>query len=213
VNIDPTNRIGGAPVVKVRDALRRFRYSSFGPDGLAAYLVGTGGAAEVMAGLLEAGYVEPTDGGRHVELTQAGVRFTNASARPPVRRAVAERHLAAFLERVEAVNADDDLLYVVERVTLFGSMLDPSAAKVSDVDLCVELRPRYPEDHSARSRARVEAAAAGGRRFPNLTEQLFWPQREVELVLKARSPVLSVGIGPEDTVIPEGEPRRAIYQR
>jgi hypothetical protein len=59
----------------------------------------------------------------------------------------------------------------------------------------------------------VEAAAAGGRRFPNLTEQLFWPQREVELVLKARSPVLSVGVGLEDTVIPEGEPRRAIYER
>lgn len=72
-----------------------------------------------------------------------------------------QRHLAGFLERVEAVNGDDDLLYSVDRVTLFGSMLDASAAKVSDVDLCVDLCPRYPEDR----------------------------------------------------VIPEGEPRRVVYER
>ena len=198
----------------VRDALRRlWDHSSFGADELARLLGGDGDGDEVLAGLLEEGFAEQVDGGPSVGLTQAGVRLRNATARRPVRREVAERHLAAFLERVEAVNGDDDLLYFVDRVTLFGSMLDASVAQVSDVDLCVDLRPRYPEDHTERSQARAEEAAGRGRHFGNLTEWLFWSQREVEPLLKARSFVLSIGIGPEERVISEGEPRRVIYER
>ncbi len=214
MNIDPASTIGGAPAVKVRDALRRlWDDSSFGADDLASTLGDDGNGDEVLAGLVEEAFAEHVDGGPSVGLTPAGVRLRNATARRPVSREVADRHLSAFLERVEEVNGDDDLLYLVDRVTLFGSMLDASVAKVSDVDLCVDLSPRYPEEHTERSRARSAEAESRGRRFSNLIERVSWPQREVELMLKARSPVLSIGIGPEERVISEGERRRVIYER
>ncbi|MGW4370477.1 nucleotidyltransferase domain-containing protein [Nocardia takedensis] len=66
-----------------------------------------------------------------------GGAFKNASAAKPVHRATAEAALAKFLARVREVEADPMSLYVVERVILFGSMLDPDRDRVSDVDLAI----------------------------------------------------------------------------
>ena len=58
-------------------------------------------------------------------VTQAGRRFSVASAAKPVTRATAEKALAEFLDRVEQVNRDSYFLGKAVRVVLFGSMLKP----------------------------------------------------------------------------------------
>jgi hypothetical protein len=47
-----------------------------------------------------------------------------ASAARPVFRKTAERVLAEFLERAKEIKESDTYLYMVNRVIMFGSMLD-----------------------------------------------------------------------------------------
>jgi predicted nucleotidyltransferase len=111
-------------------------------------------------------------------------------------RETAERHHEEFLERVRELNADDGYLYRCVRVVVFGSYLDPDAARLSDVDLAIELAPRYEgEEFDRRYDERIQHALARGRRFSNIVEQAAWPQNEVRRFLKAGSRVISL----EDT--------------
>jgi hypothetical protein len=54
----------------------------------------------------------------------------------------AEKALREFLTRVERVNCDRQFLGRVNRVVLFGSMLREDVARVSEVDLAVEVLPK-----------------------------------------------------------------------
>ena len=58
--------------------------------------------------------------------TIRGNALAGARASAPVRRAVAERHLEAFLERVRAANANPAFFNWVDDVVLLGSLLDPA---------------------------------------------------------------------------------------
>jgi predicted nucleotidyltransferase len=116
------------------------------------------------------------------------------NARPLVRREVAERHLARFLDRVREVNDSSYWLFLVDRVLLFGSMLDAERERVRDVDLAVDLVPRTTDAdlHQTRMVERSAEAAQRGRRFKNVTERVAWGELEVYRFLKARSPYLSI---------------------
>lgn len=76
--------------------------------------------------------------------TSKGYALANASAAKPVHRARAEKALTGFLHRVEQAATDPMNLWVVDRVILFGSMLDPTRQRVSDVDLAVRLVENEP---------------------------------------------------------------------
>lgn len=71
--------------------------------------------------------------------TSKGHALANASAAKPVHRATAEKALASFLQRVEQAATDPMNLWIVDRVVLFGSMIDATRQRVSDVDLAVRL--------------------------------------------------------------------------
>lgn len=77
-----------------------------------------------------------------VELTTHGHAAANASFARPVKRATAQRHLDALLERVEALNADPEAKATVEGVWLFGSFTDPQVDRVGDVDVILDVAPR-----------------------------------------------------------------------
>jgi flagellar biosynthesis regulator FlaF len=51
---------------------------------------------------------------------------------------------------------------------------------------------RASKEFEAQSQKRVEFAQAKGRRFSNIVEYLYWPEREVMLHLKARTRCLSL---------------------
>jgi hypothetical protein len=66
-----------------------------------------------------------------------GKSLAKARIGPPVPRIVAEGLVRDVLSRVIEVNRDLTATHLITRVTMFGSMTDPSRDLVSDVDLAV----------------------------------------------------------------------------
>src|SRR6266545_494511 len=144
--VDKTTRIAGWPAIQLRDALRGFHGWPFALEGFAAALKASEAqAAQLVADLMTLGYLLQVDSqeteDRQWQCTEEGFRLADARTTKPYRRAVAEQHLAAFLERAREVNTSDQYLYRVKRVVLFGSMLTDQPL-VGDVDLAVLLIPR-----------------------------------------------------------------------
>jgi hypothetical protein len=125
------------------------------------------------------------------ETTIRGNALAQASFGKPIRRATAERHLAQVVERARVYNADSARLLTVGRITIFGSYLDPNVERLGDLDLAVSVVRRDAE--GVRHVDNVLAyARASGRRFSTFHEQLFWPRRELFMILKNRSPAISI---------------------
>ncbi|WP_051026893.1 hypothetical protein [Nocardia higoensis] len=148
--------------------------------------------------------------------TSKGHALANASAAKPVHRATAEKALAAFLQRVEQAASDPMNLYMVDRVVLFGSMLDPTRQRVSDVDLAIKLI-RNEENLQAAGGDRLAgsvflAEMNGARHASGYRGELG-----VRKFLKNRSRVLSLALLSEDGAIaglpPESTPHRVLYDR
>ncbi len=203
MRIDPRDKIGGVPVMKVRTLLRRF----VGATVVGAYFRVEALLEALLAhGLLRPLYRDPTQlrepravtgrgdraTGPWYELTDEGIRFAQASAAAPLRRATAERKLREFMARVEQVNQSDEYAYRVPRVVLFGSYLT-DAERVNDIDLAVELVPRWDGFNVGiqyqKEQERVRLAPRHRTRNALAAEQ--WPWREVLLFLKAGSRAFS----------------------
>ncbi len=166
-------------------------------------------ATDALEALQEQGYVTPATIAGQWRTTILGNALGNARFSPPVSRQVAERHLAELVARVGAVNEDPELCFWVNRLVLFGSLLDQSADKVGDVDVSVELGAREPDaDPNELAERR---AAATNRSFSTYVEFLAWPQKEVMMRLKARSRVLSLCEGPD--MILAQVPAMVVFQR
>jgi hypothetical protein len=73
---------------------------------------------------------------REHQLTEQGIAFSQASLTTVTRR-TADRVLREFLDRVLALNADEDALYQVPEAVIFGSYLT-NAERLGDVDLAIE---------------------------------------------------------------------------
>jgi predicted nucleotidyltransferase len=128
------------------------------------------------------------------KLTVMGAKLAQASAAGKMPRAKAELILAGLLQRVTEVNATAHYLFRIPTVIVYGSYVRGEAF-VSDVDIAVDLEPKWhrsSKEFASQSRKRVAAAEAKGRRFSNIVEYLFWPEREVNLHLKARTRGLSL---------------------
>lgn len=127
-------------------------------------------------------------------ITQAGQRLSSATAAKPVSRVTAERVLCDFLERVDRVNRDAYFLGRVNRVVLFGSMLRPEVAVLSDLDLAVEIVPKNGnwDQLQQENQERVEELVDRGRKFRNILEIYAHWHLEVFRFLKGRSRVVSL---------------------
>jgi len=196
MHITRSTRIVGQPAIVIRDILRALGEGAWGAEAVAARLGTTRRVAGTLIGRLRKdGYVQtdPTFGGRWFSITPKGTRLALASAAPQLKRQTADHHLQALLERAKTVNADPYYLYRITKVILFGSMLS-KAERVSDVDIAVEMQPRFDkarqwpaEDERIRYARLVE-----GRRFRNLAEEVCWPKQEVRLFLKSRLRAISI---------------------
>lgn len=105
-----------------------------------------------------------------------------ASAGPPLRRATAERKLQECLTWVAEVNRSAYFLFRVTKVVVFGRYLS-ERDRLNDVDVAIGLAPkeRNSQHHFQLEHVRTAAAVHGGRRFNNVVDVLWGPQREVEL--------------------------------
>jgi hypothetical protein len=155
---------------------------------------------------------EDPHGPRYV-LTIKGNALASASAKP-IRRSTAERLVSDFLQRVEEVNGDPNLLFWIDEILVFGSFLTDSEM-LGDVDLGLLYTPRIEnkKDWDALAKARVKEAEANGRNFPRFIDSLFWPLREILIRLRKRSCNLSLHDLREERKFIEGRPHRRLYLR
>lgn len=199
MRIRSTDVICGMPVLELRRLLRCLaRRDVFSIERVRRVHSVTRRAAEgVIRDLLAAGYIEPLEdsvGSAPLwQLTPQGGAFTIASAAAPIRRATAHRLVRDLLDRIDAVNADADLLFRVTEAVVFGSYLRDQPT-IDDVEVGIRLRSRLPPGRERRERedSRVALARENGRRFRYVEEEFAWPVKEVWLRLKGRSRTLSV---------------------
>src|SRR5215472_14890295 len=195
MRIDPNGTVGGKPALFVRDCLRtlsaRISWDLATLEMAASLEPGTG--RPLLRALSRAGLVRSVGRGWW-EITQAGQRLSSATAAKPITRGTAEKALREFLTRVELVNRDARFLGRINRVVLFGSMLREDVARLSDVDLAVEVLPKIADRErlAAENRRRVEAELASGHVFRNTLDIHFYWYRQVFRFLKSRSRVISL---------------------
>lgn len=196
MRISSSDMVVGYPILLIRKLLVACRARDLVVSGVERILqVDATEARRVLAALEQEGYIKLYQAFLPREqwhTTRKGNTLAGASAARPANRAKAEQRLAEFLERVDRINADDAYVYRVTKVALFGSMLSESPT-VGDIDVAIELTPRYDaEAMEERREQRVDAAIAAGRSFPNWVDSLVWPQQEVLLLLKNRSHLISL---------------------
>jgi hypothetical protein len=127
-----------------------------------------------------------------VSLTQAGKQSRIASLTKRFPRAAGEVVVAEVVERAKAINGRDDLLCGVSELRLFGSMLDPKAETVGDVDVAYKLHNKTPPPGKKRTEWHVERAEQAGRGHIYWGDRIRYGAIEVTLLLKARKQRLSL---------------------
>jgi hypothetical protein len=80
-----------------------------------------------------------------------GTQIAKAHIGSPISRATAGALLDGVLDRVRAVNRDPRSTHIIESVTLYGSLADPSRREVTDVDLIAFTRQRHRGRHRQRA--------------------------------------------------------------
>ena len=110
MRIDPKEKIGGHPVLTVRQLLRSLggRLSWTPEDVEKALDIDAKAAGELIDALVAAGLIEIADGGKAKEwtVTALGQSFAAAKAGKPISRKTADKVLAGLLDRVREVNED-----------------------------------------------------------------------------------------------------------
>jgi len=152
-------------------------------------------ARDQMRAFEAAGYVERSGlahgKGEWWATTVKGNALANASFGKPVSRATAMRLLGQVIDRARAYNADPSRLLTVTEIVAFGSYLDPAADPLGDLDLAVSTVRRDTDGQRYVDKV-LEYARASGRSFSTFPDRLFWPARELRMILKNRSPALSI---------------------
>ena len=165
------------------------------PVEVACHILGVSqdAARDQMRAFEAAGYIEPGGlahgtGDDWWTTTVKGNALANASFGKPISRATATRLLGQVIDRARAYNADPARLLTV---VAFGSYLDPASGLLGDLDLAVSTVRRDTDGQRYVDKV-LEYARASGRSFSAFHDWLFWPARELRMILKNRSPAISI---------------------
>jgi hypothetical protein len=123
------------------------------------------------------------------ELTYETLPWCRPSPAEP--GAPARRQLEQVVARARAYNADPGRLLTVAELTVLGTGPGPGGCCGGGLLVAVAA-VRREGDRDAYVRKVLAYARASGRRFGAFHELLYWPDRELRLVLKNRSPAISI---------------------
>lgn len=200
IRLDQT--IANRPAVDVRDALKRLHSRTFSLRSAAGWLrCSEPDAAAFVDDMVAEGFIEHCKNVREnlldsdecrpavslYELAIAGHALARAHIGDPISRARAQTLLDGVLQRVHEVNANDDWLYWVDELVLFGSFSRPGDGPVGDVDLAFEVERREMTDAEWERRV-DEIIEREDKRLGSTTERIFFPGRRVRKFLKGGSP-------------------------
>jgi hypothetical protein len=195
MRVDSKATVAGYPALLVRQALRKLRHLDKWSSGMLAAAAGlpAGVGPELAKALAAEGLIRNLQKDAWT-MCQAGMTFSAATAAKRLTRATADRALAAFMDRVARVNSDPYFLGRVNRVALFGSMLNPDIGRPSDIDLAVEIVPKIADwdSHTEQNNERVQELMTLGHRFHRTIEYAACWHLEVFRFLKGRSRAISL---------------------
>jgi len=124
-------------------------------------------------------------------ITEKGQNFARASAAKRIKRETAKAVVEGFMKRVEEVNQDRlGFSFKVQTVIVYGSFLRNNET-LGDVDIAVELVPRFGELGSSEQKA-ADKKRTAGRNFQRFMDALYWPETEVKRFLKNRKRSISL---------------------
>lgn len=195
MRVSKNDSICGLAAPTARQLMRA--YYDQRPIEVACDILGTGqdAARDQMRAFEAAGYIEP---GKHAApgddwwiTTVKGNALANASFGKPINRTTATRLLTEVIERARSYNADPTRLLTVKEIIVFGSYLDPDIDPLGDLDLAVTIVRRDTDGQRYVDKV-LEYTRASGRNFSTFHDQLFWPTRELWMILKNRSSAISV---------------------
>ncbi len=144
MRLNRRSSLAGHPIKRVRDFLRE--NSEWRNNALARFFeVGPSEAKEINDVLVSEGFATTTTDkwGTLYAITLNGGSLSSAKLLKPINRAKADELIKELLARVEAVNADPELLETVTRVSAFGSYIT-DRPDLGDIDLVVDRIRRGP---------------------------------------------------------------------
>lgn len=215
MNISPGEKIAGFPAVKLRELFREISDGTFGKKYTAAFFgITQKKAVEVLQELEKLGYLESVTRTTHKkpeirwQLTTKGFGLRMASAARPIKRATADRLLKELLERVEEINKSKAYLYKVTEVVVFGSYLDESRTKLSDLDVSVDIRRKEPniKKHVEMCNEQSDREVKG---YISFLDEFYYSFFKVVKRLKNRSWGLSLHIN--ESIIKSGIPTKKVF--
>ena len=196
MRVSKNDMVCGLAAPAARQLMRT--YFTDRPVNLASEVLGVShdAARDQMRAFEAAGYVEPArmayaGGDDWWVTTVKGNALANVSFGKPISRATAARLLSQVIDRARAYNADPARLLTVAEIVVFGSYLDNAVDPLGDLDLAVSA-VRRDTDGKRHVNKVLEYARASGRNFSAFHDQLFWPARELRMILKNRSPAISI---------------------
>jgi hypothetical protein len=161
VNLPRNASFAGYPLSKAREVIK-FYESGHGPSVFelsqrSSISMSPFAVAGILQDFADAGFLERdrnVDFGhsrfRH-KLTTSGASIAHASAAKRTSKAKAGAVLEGLLDRCQSFNDDKRAIETVDRVWVFGSMINPDKLDVGDIDFVLETgrRPNFPKGTEA----------------------------------------------------------------
>ncbi|MBR1168630.1 hypothetical protein [Bradyrhizobium liaoningense] len=183
--------LGGIRLIVIRDFLRWIDGGAVEPANIAERLgLDQDRANALYRAMIEAKYIEiDTEAQREHRyvVSELGSQLRNARFLRRITRSEAEKLIDGLLDRVRQVNERDELTHRVTCIRVFGSYLTESA-DLGDIDLAVKYTPRR-KSHVEEAK---ERAAQSGKSISTYFQLITFGRQEVRLILKNRSPYLSL---------------------
>lgn len=194
MRVSKSDMICGLPAADARHLMRA--YGDYRSAHTACTLLGLdeGPAEAQLDSFVEAGYLRLDESKRQPRqwiTTIKGNALAQAGFGKPISRRTANRHLSEVIERARSYNADQKYLLSVSSIRVFGSYLDETVGSLGDLDLAVTVVRRETDGERFVEKV-LEYSRASGRSFGSFIDELFWPRRELQMILKKRSPAISI---------------------
>lgn len=114
--------------------------------------------------------------------------MTSENKTRKIRRSTAEGYIQGLLDRIEVVNSNPSYCYSVKRVLLFGSYVNSDKEMLSDLDVALDISPKYDYASYEFESKRQEYT---GRNFLMAYD---WPKQEVLKFIRNRNAYISLHI-------------------
>lgn len=177
--------------VRAHDLRRLFKDDHFGEPITARVLRLKGtDTSTVLRCLRRQGWIKPSPLFKGAwSPTLKGGALSTVTFGPRIRRATADRLMKGLIHRLQIVNRRG-FAFTVESVIVFGSYLS-DAPDLGDIDLAVHLRPRHDDVQKQLRLEEHRRSMAPRYRVATEAKRESWPEKEVLVFLRNRSPRFS----------------------